>query len=65
MSSDDLSNIDFPRTSPQDPRARPNPPEDLSEYGRQLREEPTVYGPDGSGETSDTEDESQIGRGAD
>jgi hypothetical protein len=63
MPNDYTPNIDFPRTMPADARPHPNPPEDISEHGRQG--EPIVYGPDGSGETPETDDESQPARGAD
>lgn len=63
-------NLDFPRATPLEERSPPNPAEDLSEHGTQsastdAQREPVVYGPDGSGETAEMDDNGQVGRGAD
>jgi hypothetical protein len=48
---------------PEEQGRPPNPAEDLSMHGK--KDEPVVFGPDGSGEAPETDNEMQYGRGAD
>jgi hypothetical protein len=56
---------DSPETKPQEARPHPNPREDLSHYSMPADEEENSFGPDGNGESPETDDEHQIARGAD